>query len=97
MNLKRLPSFFPHFFDLIRDANLHRALRICDRWKFQDGDELLWLAMRPAVAAFGLWVSSQIENFNVTLPKRLAAKDFFHRHSSDVFGVSLVQVKYDLL
>jgi len=32
--------------------------------------------MRPAVSTLGLWVSSQIKNLNITLPKRLALKNF---------------------
>jgi len=42
-------------------------------------------------------VSRQIENFHVTFPERLAAKDFFHRHSAGVDCARLVQVENHLL
>jgi len=53
--------------------------------------------MRPPVAPFGLRMAGQIENLHVTLPKRLAFENFFHRHSANMLGVGLVQMKYDLL
>ncbi len=39
----------------------------------------------------------QIENLNIALPKRLAAKDFFHWHRTGVCCAGFVQVKDDLL
>ncbi|MGD0059157.1 MAG: hypothetical protein ABSD58_07040 [Verrucomicrobiia bacterium] len=40
--------------------------------QFQDRDKLLWLAIRPAVTAFGLWMADQVKDLDIGFPNGLA-------------------------
>ncbi len=72
-------------FTIRNDANPHRIYGGFNRRDFKHGHKPLTfvipaITMRPAVAAFSLWVSCQIENLNLSLPYGFAAKDFMDRH-----------------
>ena len=64
----------------MRNAKSNRDLGIGNRRQFKDGNQFLWFAIRPAIAVFGLGVVNQVEYLNITLPERLAAIYFMHRH-----------------
>jgi len=59
------------------NPNLDRDVGIGNGWQFQNGDELPWFGMPPAIAMFGLGVAGQVENFNLAAPDHFTARDFF--------------------
>ena len=69
-------------------------------WRnFQHGHKpftfvIVTVRMRPAVSAFCFRVSRQIENLNVTIPKRFTAKHFFNRHRFTPSRAAIVQLHY---
>jgi len=55
---------------------------------------ILVATMQPAITAFGLGMSLQIKNFNVTLPDRLAMQHFMDRHGFMPERTATVQLHY---
>jgi hypothetical protein len=73
-----------HFSDLIRHADLDRALCGVNGRQFQNRNKFFWLAIRLAVAALGLRVIHKLKDFNIPFPRGLSAKQFMHGHRFDM-------------
>jgi hypothetical protein len=84
-------------FGIRNDRRLYRSFRR-NYWRdFKHGNEsfafiLLALYLQPSVAAFGLRVSCEIEDFNFSLPDGLALKLLMHWHSANINSRTLVKV-----